>query len=75
MGSWAEKISYCLHSHACESSEKNPNKPTPGAFVCLGVWGMLCWNHTVVNLRWLSKTLVSVEELPCPYREPLDVCD
>lgn len=36
---------------------------------------MLCWEHTVVNLRWLSEMLLSVEELPCPYREPLDVCD
>lgn len=36
---------------------------------------MLCWEHTVVNLRWLSEMLLSVEELPFPYREPLDVCD
>lgn len=57
-----------------EGGEKAPNQ-NPGAFVCLGVWGMLCWNHRVVNLRWLSEVLLSVEALPCPYREPLDVCD
>lgn len=39
------------------------------------MWGVQSWNSTVVNLRWLGKRLLSVEELPCPYREALDVCD
>lgn len=80
MGNWVEKISCCFHSHSpTESSEKNPTQKSPTTTKKkknhLGVQGMLYWNHTVVNLRWLSKMLLSVEELPCPYREPLDVCD